>query len=61
MDTHEPDLTIKEVCHLLSVSRTLVWRLISYGELKAHKVGRSVRIQQREIERFKFVNQIIPH
>lgn len=44
--------TVAETAALLSVSSRTVWRLIARGTLHAVRIGRSVRIDRRVIEKF---------
>lgn len=45
-------LTIAEVCELLQIHRTTLWRMVDQGKLRPTKIGvRAVRFQQREVER----------
>lgn len=43
---------IPEVAERLSVSPRSVWRLISLGELKAVRCGRSTRVSAESVEQF---------
>jgi excisionase family DNA binding protein len=45
-------LTVSEVAGVLRVSNMTVYRLIKSGELRAIRVGKSFRIQQRELTTF---------
>ena len=48
-----PDfMTISEVANMLKLSRVTVNRLIHKNELKAHKFGKSYRIQKEEVKRY---------
>ena len=44
-------LTIRDVCQILKVSRTTVYRYFKIG-LKFHKIGGSIRIKQEDLEKF---------
>lgn len=42
----------EEVAHILSTSRSLVYQLIQQGKLPSIRIGRSVRVRQRDLENF---------
>lgn len=44
-------LTIPEAGEMLGLSPTTIRRLISRGELKAHRVGRGIRIRSIDIDK----------
>lgn len=50
-------LTIKEICKLLKISRTTVYRYFKLG-LKFHKIGGSVRIKREDLDKFIKGNKI---
>jgi excisionase family DNA binding protein len=57
---HKPLLTIPEFCREYSVSRSLAYRLLGDGDLRAVKVGRLTRVTRaaadawlRQLESFK--------
>lgn len=54
--------TIEEVSQLLKISKLTVYDLIKKGELVAYRVGRQMRVDQQEIDRYKAKNRtgIIP-
>ena len=45
-------LKIDEVCARTSISRTAIYRLTESGQIKAVKIGRSLRFLESEISRF---------
>ena len=45
-------LSYQEITEIYGISRGTVWKLISAGEIKAAKIGRSVRISRGSIEQF---------
>ena len=45
-------LTERQVCHLLSLGRSSIRKLMASGELKYLHVGRSLRFHSAELERF---------
>lgn len=53
-------LTIKEVTKILNIGRATLYRLIDSGEIKAYKIGKSVRFKQEEIDEYVRSNQIQP-
>lgn len=50
MPTDDRFLTVKEVADLMRVSTMTVYRLISAGELKAARVGRSYRLRAMDVD-----------
>lgn len=44
---------IEEVAHILTVSRSTVYRLIEEGELPVVRIRRSVRIRREDLERLE--------
>ena len=50
MPTDDRFLTVKEVADLMRVSTMTVYRLISAGELKAARVGRSYRLRALDVD-----------
>jgi excisionase family DNA binding protein len=47
-----PFLTLQRVADILAVSDKTVRRLIARGDLPRHKVGRQVRISERDLRDF---------
>jgi len=45
-------LTLWEMQEMLSIGRTKAWQLVASGEVPAVKIGRSVRVSRRELERW---------
>ena len=45
-------LTVAEVARILSVSTSLVYRLIQSGELPAIQLGRAIRVRPAELEQY---------
>ena len=45
-------LTLREMQEMLSIGRTKAWQLVASGEVPAVKIGRSVRVSRRELERW---------
>lgn len=48
-----PLLRIGEAAKYLGIGRKMVYQLIELGEVRAVKVGRSVRIEKRSLDQFK--------
>ena len=48
----EPLLNYKQAGDLLGVTDRTVWKLVNPGQLPAVRVGRSVRIDPRDLRRF---------
>lgn len=46
-------VSVKEVAKMFSVTKRTVFRWIESGQIKAIKVGGTVRIPEEEIERLK--------
>ena len=49
-------LTIKEACEYLNISRATLYKLIKEGKLKPVKIGRSTRLDKRDLD--KFIQQL---
>ena len=45
-------LTLREMQEMLSIGRTKAWQLVASGEVPAVKIGRSVGVSRRELERW---------
>lgn len=54
---HKELFTIDEVAQLLKISKLTVYDLIKKGELVAFRVGRQMRVDQQELEKYKFKNR----
>lgn len=51
--------TIEEVANLLKISKLTVYDLIKKEELVAYRVGRQMRVEQLELERYKQRNRTV--
>lgn len=51
-------MKVEEVADLLSLSRSKVYELIGEGRLQTVKIGRSLRIENTEVERFIGVHRV---
>ncbi len=49
---NKPLLRITECAETLGLSRTKVYELVTSGDLRALHIGRAVRIEVSEVERF---------
>jgi excisionase family DNA binding protein len=45
-------LTIAEVATMMRVSKMTVYRLVHGGDLPAHRVGRSFRVQEKDVTEY---------
>ena len=52
MPTDETFLTVQEVAELMRVSTMTVYRLIKAGDLRAARIGRSLRLRASEIQAY---------
>ena len=52
MPTDETFLTVQEVAELMRVSTMTVYRLIKAGDLRAARIGRSLRLRDSEVQAF---------
>jgi excisionase family DNA binding protein len=47
-----PLLTISETAKYLGIGRKMVYQLIDLGEIKAVKVGRSIAIEEKSLDKY---------
>ncbi len=52
MDTQHEFLRIAEVAQELRIARSRAYELVANGTLPAVKIGRSVRVRRKELERW---------
>lgn len=45
-------LRVPEIARLLSVSRAMAYELVERGEIKCIRIGRSVRVDPRDLREF---------
>jgi excisionase family DNA binding protein len=45
-------LRIGEVCSMLGMSKSTIYREIQSGNLRALKIGKSIRVSQEEVNRY---------
>jgi excisionase family DNA binding protein len=52
MDTHHEFLKVPEVAKELRIARSRAYELVANGTIPAVKIGRSVRVNRKELERW---------
>ena len=52
MDEQHEWLKVPEVAQLLRVARSRAYELVADGEIPAVKIGRSVRVNRKELDRW---------
>ena len=52
MDTRHEYLKVPEVAEELRIARSRAYELVANGTIPAVKIGRSVRVRRRELERW---------
>jgi excisionase family DNA binding protein len=45
-------LRIDDVADRLAVSRSMAWKLVTYGQLRSVRIGRAVRVRPTDLEAF---------
>ena len=45
-------LSVEEVSERTSLGRSTLWRLVKTGQLKAYKIGRSLRFKESDLRNF---------
>ena len=48
----DPLLRIEQIAELLSVSRSMAWKLIDSGALRSVRIGRAVRVRPADLEAY---------
>jgi excisionase family DNA binding protein len=43
-------LRIDDIADRLSISRSMAWKLVAYGHIKALRLGRAVRVRPADLE-----------
>jgi NAD(P)H dehydrogenase (quinone) len=56
-----PLLSIGDAAKYLGVDRKTVYRLVEWGEVRAVKVGRSVRIEKKSLDQFRESGKLVWH
>lgn len=52
MDSGKEFLKVPEVAEFLQIGRSRAYELVGAGEIPSVKIGRSVRVSRRELERW---------
>ena len=52
MDAQHEYLKVPEVAQLLQIARSRAYELVADGEIPAVKIGRSVRVSRKELDRW---------
>ena len=45
-------LTVEQIADQLAVSRMTIYRLVERGELPAHRIGRSIRVREKDFDAY---------
>ena len=45
-------LRIEDVARQLAISRSMAWKLVTYGQLRSVRIGRAVRVRPADLEAF---------
>jgi len=45
-------LRIEDVAERLAISRSMAWKLVTYGQLRSVRIGRSVRVRPADLEAY---------
>lgn len=45
-------LRLDEVAARLSISKSMAWKLVAYGQLRSVRIGRAVRVRPADIEEY---------
>ena len=45
-------LRLEEIADRLSVSRSMAWKLIAYGDIRSVRIGRAVRVRPSDLEAY---------
>lgn len=45
-------LRIEEIAERLSISRSMAWKLIAFGQIRSLRIGRSVRVRPADLEAY---------
>jgi len=45
-------LRLQDVADRLSVSRSMAWKLVSLGQLRSLRIGRSVRVRPQDLDAY---------
>lgn len=45
-------LRLDEVAERLSISKSMAWKLVAYGQLRSVRIGRAVRVRPADVEEY---------
>jgi len=45
-------LRLDEVAERLSISKSMAWKLVAYGQLRSVRIGRAVRVRPPDVEEY---------
>lgn len=45
-------LRIEEIAERLAVSRSMAWKLVTYGQLRSVRIGRAVRVRPADLDEY---------
>lgn len=45
-------LRLEEIAERLAVSRSMAWKLIAHGEIRAVRIGRAVRVRPADLDAY---------
>ena len=45
-------LRLDEVADRLSISKSMAWKLVAYGQLRSVRIGRAVRVRPPDVEEY---------
>lgn len=45
-------LRIDDVADRLAISRSMAWKLVTYGQLRSVRIGRAVRVRPRDLAEY---------
>jgi excisionase family DNA binding protein len=45
-------LRLDEVAKRLSISKSMAWKLVAYGQIRSVRIGRAVRVRPADVEEY---------
>lgn len=45
-------LRLDEVAARLSISKSMAWKLVAYGQIRSVRIGRAVRVRPADVEEY---------
>jgi excisionase family DNA binding protein len=45
-------LRLDEVAEQLSISKSMAWKLVTYGQLRSVRIGRAVRVRPADLDEY---------